>query len=75
MVHQVFRQLSFIAREYPMTILKFTIVPTGVAQLHDILSCLAKFDENVSLEASKDYVRLPATPCMNADSVSFAFQV
>lgn len=39
-----------------MPTLKFTVLPTGVAQLHDLLSCLAKFDENISLEASNDDV-------------------
>jgi hypothetical protein len=39
-----------------MPTLSFTVLPAGVAQLHDLLSCLAKFDENVSLEACNNNV-------------------
>jgi hypothetical protein len=39
-----------------MPTLAFTVLPAGVAQLHDLLSCLAKFDENVSLEACNNNV-------------------
>lgn len=39
-----------------MPTLAFTVLPVGVTQLHDLLSCLAKFDENVSLEACHNNV-------------------
>ena len=45
-----------------MPTLAFTVLPVGVAQLHDLLSCLAKFDENVSLEASNNNVSNLLTP-------------
>jgi len=41
-----------------MPALTFTILPPGVAKLHEILLCLAKFDENISLEASADHVSI-----------------
>jgi hypothetical protein len=39
-----------------MPTLTFTVLPAGVAQLHDLLSCLTKFDENISLEAYNNNV-------------------
>ena len=39
-----------------MTTLSCTILPERLDQVHELLTCLAKFDENVSLEASKDQV-------------------
>lgn len=39
-----------------MHTLKFTLTPTGVARVHDALSCLAKFGETVSIEARPDKV-------------------
>ena len=41
-----------------MSLLSFTLLPSGVGQFHDLLSCLVKFDENISLEASSNSVRL-----------------
>jgi hypothetical protein len=41
-----------------MSFLSLTISPAGVGKLHDLLTCLAKFDENISLEATADRVRL-----------------
>ncbi len=41
-----------------MPSLSFTVQPSTVGQLHDILACLVKFDENISLEASSNSVRL-----------------
>lgn len=35
-----------------MPFLFFTLNPAGVSQVHDILTCLAKFNEDVSLEAT-----------------------
>ena len=40
-----------------MTTLDFTLSPEAVVRLHDALVCLAKFNENVGLEASRDKVR------------------
>lgn len=34
----------------------FTVAPAAVGQLHDILTCLAKFDENVSWQATHQTV-------------------
>lgn len=34
----------------------FTVLPSGVGHLHELLSCLAKFDEDVSLEATSQFV-------------------
>ena len=39
-----------------MPTLLFTVAPSGVAYFHDLLTCLAKFDEDVSLEASPQSV-------------------
>ncbi|KAK5056046.1 hypothetical protein LTR84_012597 [Exophiala bonariae] len=36
----------------------FTVLPSGVGHFHDLLSCLAKFDEDVSLEATSQFLRL-----------------
>jgi hypothetical protein len=41
-----------------MPVLVFTVAPAGVGQFNDLLTCLAKFDENVSLEATPQNVRL-----------------
>jgi hypothetical protein len=40
-----------------MPTLLFTVAPSGVAQIHDLLTCLGKFDEDVSLEATPQFVR------------------
>lgn len=39
-----------------MVNLKFTLTPEASVRLHDVLVCLAKFDESVSLEARHDRV-------------------
>lgn len=39
-----------------MPTLLFTIAPAAVGQLHDLLTCLAKFDENVSWAATTQNV-------------------
>ena len=41
-----------------MPFLSFTVRPSQLGQLHDILSCLLKFDENISLAASSNSVSL-----------------
>ncbi|KIW66335.1 hypothetical protein, variant [Phialophora macrospora] len=40
-----------------MPTLLFTVAPSGVVHLHDFLTCLAKFDEDVSLEATPQFLR------------------
>ena len=36
--------------------LSFTLKPEGVARLHDVVVCLGKFSESVSIEARRDRV-------------------
>ncbi|KIW32897.1 uncharacterized protein PV07_04410 [Cladophialophora immunda] len=40
-----------------MPTLLFTVAPSGAAYFHDLLTCLAKFDEDVSLEATPQFLR------------------
>ena len=39
-----------------MPTLLFTVAPSGVVHFHDFLTCLAKFDEDVSIEATPQFV-------------------
>jgi cell cycle checkpoint control protein RAD9A len=39
-----------------MVVLKFTFTPEASSRLHDILTCLAKFSDTVSIEAQKENV-------------------
>ena len=39
-----------------MALLKFSLSPEATAKVHDLLLCLAKFGENVCLEARNDKV-------------------
>jgi len=39
-----------------MPSLTFSVTPDGVARLHDLLSCLAKFDDDISIEATSNNV-------------------
>ena len=39
-----------------MPILLFTVGPPAVGQLHDLLACLAKFNEDISIEATQTEV-------------------
>ncbi|KIW48515.1 uncharacterized protein PV06_01092 [Exophiala oligosperma] len=41
-----------------MPTLLFTVGPQGVGYIHDFLSCLAKFDEDISLEATPQFLRI-----------------
>ena len=45
-----------------MTTLTFTVIPTDVTYLHDLLTCLARFDENISVEATAQGVSAMALP-------------
>lgn len=47
-----------------MPTLLFTVAPPGVAYFHDLLTCLAKFDEDVSLEATPQFVSLIKNPAI-----------
>lgn len=40
-----------------MASLYFTLLPESLLRLHDVLLCLAKFSESVSIEAEYDTVR------------------
>lgn len=40
-----------------MAVLTFTLSPEAVGKMHDAFICLGKFNESVSLEATKDHVR------------------
>jgi hypothetical protein len=53
-----------------MPSLSFTVLPGGVGQIHDLLSCLVKFDENISLEASPSSVRLSVAIFLSLRSCS-----
>ena len=39
-----------------MTSLKFTLAPEGIVRMHDAISCLARFNETIGLEARRDKV-------------------
>ncbi|EXJ81031.1 hypothetical protein A1O3_07319 [Capronia epimyces CBS 606.96] len=41
-----------------MPTLLFIVGPPGAASIHDLLTCLAKFDEDVSLEATPQFLRI-----------------
>ena len=57
-----------------MPTLAFTVMPAGVGQLYDLLSCLVKFDENISLEAYNDHVRNDLYhESVETDSLVFCF--
>lgn len=42
-----------------MAALSFSLAPEALYQLHDALTCLAKFHETVAIEAEFDLVRDP----------------
>lgn len=51
----------------------FTLSPTGVTQIHDALSCLARFDENVCLEATAGELRISSLNSTKTAYASFIF--
>jgi hypothetical protein len=58
-----------------MAVLRFSIAPEATSRIYDLLLCLAKFGENVSLEARSDKVRDAAQATIDAcitDSWSLA---
>jgi cell cycle checkpoint control protein RAD9A len=54
-----------------MPTLLFTLSPAAVGQLHDLLSCLAKFDEAVSWEATADNFRMSSLNLTKTAHASF----
>ncbi|KAI5286875.1 hypothetical protein KEM54_006441 [Ascosphaera aggregata] len=50
--------------------LTFTLLPTYLVQFHGLLTCLSKFNESVSIEATKDGLRLSALNSTNSAHVS-----
>ena len=42
-----------------MVVLSFTLNEEGVGMLHDALTCMFKFSDDVCLEAQKDKVSTP----------------
>jgi hypothetical protein len=41
-----------------MTVLNFMLSPEAVGKVNSALVCLGRFSESVSIESTKDYVRL-----------------
>ncbi|PGH02227.1 cell cycle checkpoint control protein RAD9A [Blastomyces parvus] len=56
-----------------MTSLSFTLLPEALLQLHDVLICLAKFNENVSIEAEESFLRFSALNLTKTAYASFKF--
>lgn len=55
-----------------MVSLTFTLTPEACARLHDILVCLSKFSESVSIEAKRDRLSLTALNSSKSAYASFA---
>src|SRR2546421_6442936 len=58
-----------------MIMLRFVVMTAGVSRLHDLLSCLAKFDENVSLEACEKNVSKFVAPPALYSRLIFQFRI
>ncbi|KKZ66664.1 hypothetical protein EMCG_00227 [[Emmonsia] crescens] len=56
-----------------MTSLSFTLLPVALLQLHDVLICLSKFNESVSIEAEKSFLRFSALNSTKSAYASFKF--
>ncbi|KAK3990215.1 hypothetical protein QBC44DRAFT_369295 [Cladorrhinum sp. PSN332] len=56
-----------------MVVLNFTLSEDGVAVLHDALSCLFKFSDDVCLEARKDKLTLTTLNISKSAYVCFSF--
>jgi hypothetical protein len=39
-----------------MPTLLFTVAPASVVHIHDLLACLARFDEDIAIEATPQFV-------------------
>ncbi|OBT62666.1 hypothetical protein VE03_07509 [Pseudogymnoascus sp. 23342-1-I1] len=56
-----------------MAVLTFTLSPEAVGKMHDALICLGKFNESVSLEATRDHLVLTALNTTRTGYASFTF--
>ncbi|ODH51299.1 hypothetical protein GX48_02539 [Paracoccidioides brasiliensis] len=56
-----------------MTSLRFTLLPDALLHLHDVLVCLAKFNESVSIEAEESFLRFSALNLTKSAYASFKF--
>lgn len=54
-----------------MPTLLFSVSPAAVGQLHDLLNCLAKFDETVSWEATADNLKFSSLNVSKTTHASF----
>ena len=54
-----------------MVLLRFGLTPDSAVRIHDLLSCLAKFNDAVSLEAHIDHVSLSALNSSKSGYASF----
>ncbi|RDI88972.1 hypothetical protein Vi05172_g1006 [Venturia inaequalis] len=54
-----------------MVLLKFTLTPEASSRLHDILTCLAKFSDTVSIEAQKETLILSSLNSSKSGYASF----
>ncbi|PYI10404.1 DNA repair protein rad9 [Aspergillus sclerotiicarbonarius CBS 121057] len=57
-----------------MTSLSFSLAPKAIYQLHDALTCLAKFDDNVAIEAELDLLRLSVLNLTKTAYSAFVFE-
>ncbi|KAL1957313.1 hypothetical protein VTO42DRAFT_6102 [Malbranchea cinnamomea] len=57
----------------PEPSLSFTLLPEALLQLHDVLICLSKFDESVSVEAENDFLRFSALNSTKSAYAAFKF--
>ncbi|KAI9758896.1 MAG: hypothetical protein M1835_000504 [Candelina submexicana] len=57
-----------------MAILSLTLAPDAVARLHDVLVCLGKFSETVSIEAGRDEMILAALNPSKSAHASFTLE-
>ncbi|PGH27058.1 hypothetical protein AJ80_01244 [Polytolypa hystricis UAMH7299] len=56
-----------------MASLSFTLLPEAILQLHDVLICLAKFNESISIEAERDFLRFSALNSTKSAYAAFKF--
>ncbi|KAI1909801.1 hypothetical protein LOZ53_002838 [Ophidiomyces ophidiicola] len=56
-----------------MASVSFTLAPEAILQFHDILVCLAKFNDAVSIEAEHDFLRFSTLNATKSGYASFRF--
>ncbi|CEL01375.1 hypothetical protein ASPCAL00959 [Aspergillus calidoustus] len=56
-----------------MTALSFSLLPGSLLRLHEVLVCLAKFSDTVSIEAEPEFLRLSALNSSKTAYSAFAF--